>query len=143
MRQNSILKATLLFSAGFICALLGVVLAFSKGFVSPRWLGIVLLLLCIGGVIALFAVSRRFATAEVFNAAPVASNTTDPTVRKRRLFLIRFYQAWIVLLVVCLVSALGKAGSVPIAPLAVGVVVNLSIVAACLLMVKRLQRSLR
>jgi hypothetical protein len=79
------------------------------------------------------------ATAEDAVAATVA---LDESTRKRRLRVIRFYQDWISFLIICLIYALSKAGTVPKAPLAVGVVMNLLFVFGCVQTIKRLRRTL-
>ena len=99
-------------------------------------------MLCVGGVVVLWiALSKQSRKAKAEDAV-AASIALDETTRKRRLRVNRFYQGWIALLVVCLIYALSKAGIVPIAPLAVGVVMNLLFIFGCVQTIKRLRRTM-
>jgi hypothetical protein len=132
-----IVRLTLLFSACFLCFLSAAMYALVSGFLSPRGFGVAGTLLCVGGVVVLWiALSTHSSKA----AAEDVVGTSDETIRKRQIRTIRFYQGWIALLVFCLIFGLSKAGTVPIAPLAVGVVMNLLMIFGCVQSIKRLRR---
>jgi hypothetical protein len=139
---TSILKLTLLFSACFICVLSAATYALIGGVLSPRGFGVALTLLCVGGVGVLWVALSKQSRKAVAEDTVTASVALDESTRKRRLRVIRFYQGWIALLIICLIYALSKVGTMPRAPLAVGVVMNLLFIFGCVQTIKRLRKTL-
>jgi hypothetical protein len=127
------------FSASFVAAVVLLEFGFSRGFLSPRGLAIGLLALCIsGGMWAMIIFRKSAKELEVQPGSPGAS--IDAVTRKRRLLGIRVGKIAIVVLVLLLVLGLLQGG--PLLPRLVGAIVNVWIIAAIILVVVRLQRSL-
>jgi len=143
LKPVSIVKVTLLFSACFTGILLAGTFALVRGALSPRGFGMALSVLCIVAVVVLSIVWSRMARKAEAEGDLKRSDTTDESIRKRRMRAIRFYQGWIALLVVCLLYGLSKAGTAPVAPLAVGIAMNVLWIFACVQAIKKLQRSLK
>lgn len=65
--------------------------------------------------------------------------------RKRRLFLIKMYKAWIIVLALCLIGGIVKGANVhplPLFPMAVGIAMNLLTTSVLVMAVRKLQKSL-
>jgi hypothetical protein len=130
-----LIKRLLLFSACSLGAMTLLVLAFSRGFLSPRGLGIALLIMCVA--IGSVAIIKK--SAKEFAILP-GTSIDDTTTRKRRLLGIRAGKAMIALLALTLVLGLFRGG--PLAPVLVGIAVNLAMMLSLIWWVLRLQRSL-
>lgn len=132
-----LVKRLLLFSAYSVGAMTLLVLAFSRGFLSPRGLGIALLIMCIAiGSVAVAIIKK---SAKEF-AILLGTSIDETTTRKRRLLGIRAGKAMIALLALTLVLGLFRGG--PLAPVLVGIAVNLAMMLSLIWWVLRLQRSL-
>jgi hypothetical protein len=126
-------------SASFVAATVLLAFVFSRGLLSPRGLAIALLALCIfGGMWAVIIIRKTAKELEVQPGSPEAS--LDAVTRKRRLLGIRVGKIAIVALLLCLVLGLLRGG--PLLPLLAGAIANLCIIAAIIVVVVRLQRSL-
>ena len=139
MKLNSRFKVILLFSACFVVASVLLAHEFAVGVLSPRALGIALLVLCVGGgfvfVVILVKVQHRL-------QAQREASSPD-AIRKRRLSQIRVGKIAIVILVLALINGLVTERNAPLLPLLVGVTMNLLITFAIARTVIRLQRRVK
>jgi hypothetical protein len=136
---KTLVRRLLPLSASFVAA--GVLLAFgvSRGLLSSRGLAIGLLALCICVGMWALIISRKTAKElEVQLGLPGAP--IDAVTRTRRLLGIRVGKIAIVVLMLCLVSGLLRGG--PLLLVLGAAIINLCIVAAIIIVVVRLQRSL-
>ena len=143
MKPASIVKVTLLFSACFVGILLAGTWTLISGLMSPRTFGIALAVLCVLSVAVLSVVWSRMAKKAEAEDALSPSPTLDDSTGRGRLRVIRFYQGWVALLVVCLLYGISKARTVPVAPLAAGIVMNVLFIFACVQTIKKLQNTLK
>jgi ABC-type branched-subunit amino acid transport system permease subunit len=143
VKPTSIVKVTLPFSACFLGVLLAGTWALIRGLMSPRAFGIALAILCVLSVAVLSIVWSRIARKAEAKDALSPSPSLGESTRRGRLRVIRVYQGWIALLVVCLLYGISKAGTVPVAPLAVGIVMNVLLIFACVQTIKKLQDTLK
>jgi len=140
---ESLVKKLLLFSAGLLAVSLLLAHEFTVHSLSPRGLGIALLILLVATFFVLtLALFRSRSAAPPFER-PAGSPTTDPITRRRRVLGIRLGKTAIVILALLLVNALRQIGSGHLLPLLVGVAVNLCTMAAVIQVVLRLQKSLK
>ncbi|HSY10794.1 MAG TPA: hypothetical protein VK976_01260 [Verrucomicrobiae bacterium] len=143
VKSASIVKVTLLFSACFVSILLAGTFALIRGVLSPRGFGVAISVLCIVAVVILSVVWSRIARKAEAETTLNSSDTIDESTRKRRMRAVRFYQGWIALLVVCFLYGLTKAGTAPVAPLAVGLVMNALWIFASIQAIKKLRNSVQ
>jgi hypothetical protein len=138
MNFKSMAKQLLVFQACFLGASLLGILGLSKGYLSPRALGILLAFICVGGFVFLMIAFKRSAGLRVTQGLEAG------TVRKQ-LLLIRMYQIVVIFLVLALVSGVIKgisARPIPFFPLSVGVIMNLLMTWAVVETIRKLQKSL-
>ena len=104
MNIKSVAKLSLVYSGCFWAALLVGVVGFIKGYLSPRALGIFLALVNLAGVAFLTTAFRRLARKNATQGWEAETANPSKASRKRQLFLIKMYKAWIVFLMLCLVG---------------------------------------
>ena len=117
-----------------------VALAFVAGFLSPRALGIALLLLVVGEAALFLRIVRKAAKVSRMQLEPVC---VDKAERRRRLLYIRLGKMAILFLVLLLINGLLKLRGGPLMPLLVGIAMNILATFAIARTVMRLQSSLK
>lgn len=132
------MKRLLLLSSCSVGVMTLLALGFSRGLLSPRELGIAIVML--GGGVGTWAVLIMKRSAREFKLPPGTS--IDDVTRKRRLLGIRAGKVAIAVLAVLLLVRLRGIGSDPLLPLLVTIAINLCIMAAVIQVVVRLQKSL-
>lgn len=133
---KTLMRRLLPLSACSVGAMVLLALAFSRGLLPPRGLGIAILALGVAaGIWAVLIVKK---SAKEFKGPSGLS--IDAVTRKRRLLGIRVGKIAIVVLALLLIFGLLQGG--PLFPLLVGAIVNLCIMGAVIQVVVRLQRSL-
>jgi len=138
---KTLMKRLLLMSVCSVGLMILVAREFAHGHLSPRELGITLLILSIA--IGTWGVLISKKTAKEYRVTPGPPGTAiDPVTRKRRLLGIRVGQVVIVILALSLLNGLRLIGQAPVLPLLTGVVVNLCIIGVVIRVVVKLQRSL-
>jgi hypothetical protein len=140
MDLKSVLKITVIFSACFLGASLLITLAFIRGFLSPRALGIALLLLVLTEAALFVRIVRKVANRSRLQPDP---HCTDDAERKRRLLYIRLGKLVILFLFLLLINGLFKLRDGPLMPLLVGIAINILAIFAVARTVMRLQSSLK
>jgi len=140
MVKNSPLRITLLFSVGFLSISLLLARAFVMGFLSPRALGITLLLVFVASL-AVF--TRIVAGLRTGSGIQGEDRPLDQAGRKRRLRQIRLGEIAIVILVVLLLNALFRLRHEFLLPQLVGIGMNILITITVARVVIRLQKSLK
>jgi hypothetical protein len=136
---KTLMRRLLPLSSCSVGAMVLLALAFSRGLLSPRGLGIAILALGVAaGIWAVLIVKK---SAKEFKEPSGPSGLSiDAVTRKRRLLGIRVGKIAIVVLALLLIFGLLQGG--PLLPLLVGAIVNLCIMGAVIQVVVRLQRSL-
>ena len=145
MNIKSVAKLSLVYSGCFWAVSLVGIAGFSKGYLSPRALGIFLAITILGGVAFLTAAFRRLARENVIQGWEAETVNPSKASRKRQLFLIKMYEAWIVFLMLCLVGGVVRCINVrpiPWLPMLVGITMNLLTTWALVLTVRKLQKGL-
>jgi hypothetical protein len=139
--MKTLMKRLLLLSACSVAAMVALAIEFSHELLSPRQLGIALLVLCIAiGTGAVVIVKK---SAKEFALAPALPGTSiDAVTRKRLIWQIRAAKTMIVLMGVALVAGLAEVKNGPLLPLLVGVAMNLMITATSVRTVVRLKKIL-
>jgi len=142
MALKSVLKITVIFSACFLGASLLITLAFIRGFLSPRALGIALLLLVLTEAALFVRIVRKVDNRSRLQPDP---HCTDDAERKRRLLYIRLGKLVILFLFLflLLINGLFKLRDGPLMPLLVGIAINILATFAVARTVMRLQSSLK
>jgi hypothetical protein len=137
---KTLAKRLILLSACSAVVMIPLALETGRGHLSPRGLGISLLIVCFSMGVGFALIVRR--TASEFKVPPPAPGSPiDDDTRKRLLLSIRGAKAMIILLAAGLVFGLSQGG--PPLPLLVGAAINLSITAWLILRVRRLQKTLK
>jgi len=145
MNIKSVAKLSLVYSGCFWAALLVGVVGFIKGYLSPRALGIFLALVNLGGGAFLTTAFRRLARKNATQGWEAETANPSKASRKRQLFLIKMYKAWIIFLMLCLVGGVVRCMGVrpiPWLPMLVGITMNLLTMWALVLTVRKLQKRL-
>ena len=145
MNIKSVAKLSLVYSGCFWAVSLVGIAGFIKGYLSPRALGIFLAITILGGVAFLTAAFRRLARENVIQGWEAETANPSKASRKRQLFLIKMYEAWIVFLMLCLVGGVVRCINVrpiPWLPMLVGITMNLLTTWALVLTVRKLQKGL-
>jgi hypothetical protein len=138
MNVKSMVKPLLAFQACFLGASLLGTVGLTKGYLSPRALGIFLALVCLGGFVYLTIAFRRLARQRL-------TQGLEAGTARKQLLLIRMYKVFVVFLVLGVVSGVFKGISVrpiPFLPMFVGVTMNLIMTWAVMQTIGRLQKSL-
>src|SRR5579864_3906413 len=138
MYMNRVIKWLLMLSVCSVALLLVLARLFATGHLSPRGLGIGLLMYCIGVSCLFIQVVKKSARTE-----PEASLRIDDMSRRRRLLAVQAGWTAIAILVLLLINGLRQLGNVPTLPLAVGATMNLLTTAVILRIVLRVQKTLR
>jgi hypothetical protein len=135
-------KRIAILCAGYSAFLLLLVVAFARGLLSPRALGVVGLLGMIGFALIFFTVfkngAKRAASVVVSPSAPL-----DATTRRQRIRTIRSCKLLVLVLVLSLLYGLLQVGKASLFPELAGIIVNLCITTSLIYVIVRLQRSLR
>lgn len=121
---------------------------FAHGLLSPRGLGIALLIVCIGIGLWAVLIMRKTGAELILERKRAAQSLEGPAVTaidllrsKQRMFFIRLYKGVIALLVVALVTGLSKAKYFPWWATLVAVALNLGMTASFIWALRRLQKS--
>lgn len=147
MNFKSVPKILLAFSVGFLGASLVGVVGLTKGYLSPRALGIFLAVVWLGGFSFLTVAFQRLARKRLSQGQGLEVGTATPSEAsyRKQLRLIKLYKAWIVVLMLCLVGGVVKCASarpIPLFPMFVGITMNLLITWGLVLTIRKLQKSL-
>jgi hypothetical protein len=145
MNIKSVARLLLAFSACFLGASLIGTVGLIKGYLSPRALGFLLALVCLGGFAFLTIVFQKLARKRVAQRSEARTANPSEAFHRRQLLLISMYQVWIVVLMLCLVGGVVKGTSarpIPLFPLFVGVTLNLLITWSLVLTIRKLQKGL-
>jgi hypothetical protein len=137
---KTVMKRLLLFSACSVGVMTLLTVAFSRGLLSPRGLGIALLTLCIAiGSAAVLIIKKP---AKEFAVSPGPHGTIDAVTRKRLLWRLRMAKTRIVIMGIALVLGLTQIRDFPVLALLVGLALNLLITAQSVQTVMRLKKIL-
>jgi hypothetical protein len=135
-------KRIAILCASYSAFLLLVVVAFVRGLLSPRALGVVGLFGMVAFALVFFIAfkrrSKRAASIVVSPSAPL-----DASGRKKRVRTIRYCKVLVVVLVFILLNGLREIGRGPLFPQMIGATVNLGITTYLVWLIVRLRRSLR
>ena len=135
MKLNALMKVTLLFSVFVVMLSLLLVHAFTTGLLSPRALGIVLLVFAVGSAgLFLRALSK-------LDKRSALQSGDAGTLAQRRSVQIRAAKVAIAVLVLLLVNGLFQLRSGPLLPLLVGITINVLSTITLVRIVIRLQEN--
>jgi archaellum biogenesis protein FlaJ (TadC family) len=140
MDLKQVMRFTVIFSGCFLGASLLITLAFIRGLLSPRGLGIALLVLVLTEAALFVRMVRRVASRSRLHHDP---HSADDAERKRRLLYIRLGKLALLLLFLLLINGLFKLRDGPLMPLLVGIAMNVLVTFAVARTVMRLQSSLK
>jgi hypothetical protein len=128
-----------LFFACFVSVVLLLIHEYKAGSLSPRGFGTACgLLIGASYLVAVLGMVKGAAQSPVAAVAPL-----DPATRKQRTMAIKVWKGMIVLLVLGLVTGVGKARDFPVWEMGVIVAMNLTMTTSLIWVVVRLQRSLK
>jgi hypothetical protein len=124
---------------GYSAFLLLVVVAFVRGLLSPRAVGVVGILAMIGFSVLTSIVFKKHPLSAVMSP----SKPIDAITRRQRIRAIRNCKLLVLVMVLCLLYGLLQFDKASLFPELVGIIVNLCITTSLIYIIVRLQRSLR